>query len=510
MSEITRILLAIEGGDPAAAESLLPLVYDELRKLAACKMNQEKPGQTLQATALVHEAFIRLVSSQDSGNRRWNGRGHFFAAAAEAMRRILVEAARRRTAAKRGGGAVRCELFDIYADSGRNDQELLAIHDLLGHLQSTDALAAELVKLRFFAGLTMAETAASLEIPPRPSVRLSTSEGLPSLAARRAIEPHKLASLLRGELDWIVMKSLEKDRNRRYATVNGLAEDVQRFLVGEPVLAHPPSSIYRLKKLARRNWRAFTFAALVCVLLAGVTAVGLIAARKRQFQISAHSALVSSALEQASEALGFALGAPIGGDAEWIMAREKSTRLLELLELQAVDSRTQSRAAEFIERYAQADADRKLAEQIENVVILSATHEDLQSWQRMEANFRELFLQNGIELDALDPQEVATRIRAHRSARQLSDALELWIGTRGQMATLGGPRLTAQIMQPWADAMVQADPDPVRNSIRRLIYAGKRPTLDEVDAAVAGVQLKSLSARTLSWLSHGILHGRGF
>ena len=165
MSEVTRILSAIDQGNPHAAEQLLTLVYGELRQLAARRLAQEKPGQTLQATALVHEAYLRLVD--DEGARRWNSRGHFFAAAAEAMRRILVEQARRRAAAKRGGGAERQALDPAEIAVTEPDDRLLAIHDALDDLARADPDAATLVKLRFFGGLTMSEAADALGLSVR-------------------------------------------------------------------------------------------------------------------------------------------------------------------------------------------------------------------------------------------------------------------------------------------------------------------------------------------------------
>src|SRR5215211_3781584 len=147
MSDVTRILSAIEQGDASAAEQLLPLVYDELRKLAAAKLAQEKPGQTLQATALVHEAYLRLVDVEKA--QHWNSRGHFFAAAAEAMRRILVEQARRRNAAKRGGQVGREELCEAAIAASSEAEELLAVNDVLDHFSTIDPVAADLVKLRF-------------------------------------------------------------------------------------------------------------------------------------------------------------------------------------------------------------------------------------------------------------------------------------------------------------------------------------------------------------------------
>jgi RNA polymerase sigma factor (sigma-70 family) len=186
MSDVTRILSQIDQGDPQAAEKLLPLVYDELRKLAAAKLSQEKPGQTLVATALVHEAYLRLVGggersegrSQNSEEQkptsdlrpptsgRWDSRGHFFAAAAEAMRRILVDQARRKKSERRGGDRLRLEITDDLAALGTNDEaeRILAIHEALTALEAEMPRKAELVKLRYFAGMTLEEAAAALGI----------------------------------------------------------------------------------------------------------------------------------------------------------------------------------------------------------------------------------------------------------------------------------------------------------------------------------------------------------
>lgn len=161
MSEVTRILSAIEGGDPSAAEQLLPLVYDELRKLAAQKLAQEKPGQTLEATALVHEAYVRLVAG-DASRKPWNSRGHFFAAAAEAMRRILVESARRKGRQKRGGAWLRRDITIAEPAADGPAADVLAVNEALMQLAHDHPEHAELVKLRYFAGLTLAEAAAAL------------------------------------------------------------------------------------------------------------------------------------------------------------------------------------------------------------------------------------------------------------------------------------------------------------------------------------------------------------
>jgi RNA polymerase sigma factor (TIGR02999 family) len=165
MSDVTQILSAIEQGDSEAAAQLLPLVYDQLRKLAAQKLAQEKPGQTLQATALVHEAYLRLVDTAKA--QHWNSRGHFFAAAAEAMRRILVDNARRKQCKKRGGDRARLALDQFAAATSERLDDVLDIDAALTGLANADPQAAELVKLRYFAGLSIPQAATALGVSPR-------------------------------------------------------------------------------------------------------------------------------------------------------------------------------------------------------------------------------------------------------------------------------------------------------------------------------------------------------
>lgn len=165
MSDVTQILSRIESGDPSAADQLLPLVYDELRRLAAQKLAHEKPGQTLQATALVHDAYLRLVDVEQA--QHWNSRGHFFAAAAEAMRRMLVERARRKKRRRHGGGRNRVDLDTELLISDDTDDVMLSVNDALDQLATDEPQAAEVVKLRYFAGLTIEETAAAMNISVR-------------------------------------------------------------------------------------------------------------------------------------------------------------------------------------------------------------------------------------------------------------------------------------------------------------------------------------------------------
>jgi RNA polymerase sigma factor (TIGR02999 family) len=162
MNEVTRVLSAIEGGDPHAAEQLLPLVYQELRQLAAQKLAQEKPGQTLEATALVHEAYLRLVET--GKDQHWDSRGHFFAAAAEAMRRILIDQARRKQSLRQGGDWKRQPLEHVEIAAPEPTLDVLAINDALDRFEKVDPLKARLVKLRYFTGLTIPQVAAALGI----------------------------------------------------------------------------------------------------------------------------------------------------------------------------------------------------------------------------------------------------------------------------------------------------------------------------------------------------------
>src|SRR6266545_279944 len=168
MSDVTRILNAIGGGDSKAAQDLLPLVYEELRKLATHKMANEAPGQTLQPTALVHEAWLRLVGTKSP---QFEGRGHFFAAAAEAMRRILIDRAREKLSLKRGAGAARVNLEDLEVAAAADDDTLLAVDEALTKLAREDPDSAEFIKLRFFAGMTNNEAAQALGIPERTARR---------------------------------------------------------------------------------------------------------------------------------------------------------------------------------------------------------------------------------------------------------------------------------------------------------------------------------------------------
>jgi RNA polymerase sigma factor (TIGR02999 family) len=191
MSDVTLLLNAIEAGNAQAANQLLPLVYEELRKLAATKMAQEKPGQTLQATALVHEAWVRLVGSDEQ--KAWNGRGHFFGAAAEAMRRILVESARRKARLRHGGGLERAAVEDIQLAAPMPEDRLIQVSEALDELELEAPEAAQIVKLRYFAGLTQEQVAETMGISLRTAERHWTWAKAWLFRSLRGQEPPDLA-----------------------------------------------------------------------------------------------------------------------------------------------------------------------------------------------------------------------------------------------------------------------------------------------------------------------------
>jgi eukaryotic-like serine/threonine-protein kinase len=335
--------------------------------------------------------------------------------------------------------------------------------------------------------------------PPTPSARLTQTAEAPSIAAQRSLDPKRLTRAIAGDLDWIVMKSLEKERSRRYETPAALARDVERFLLEEPIEARPPSFVYLAGKQLKKH-RAAILLALAAMVLINV-AIGMwIASRvQRESRIASASATLAAALDQASLSLGQAIATTASQSAEWNAAKANRERIADLLATSEVSRQAKSRADSFIKDFDAAQSNRELAEQIEDVLITSATHDDIDSWLRMEKQFEELFIARGFDFKNEKPQALAERIRKDPAAAQLCDALELWIGTKGQLAAMGGPKATAETMQPWADVLLAADPDPFRSGCRKLLYSGKRFTPEQVAKIGKGVDLKGQNARALSW-----------
>jgi serine/threonine-protein kinase len=242
-------------------------------------------------------------------------------------------------------------------------------------------------------------------------------------------------------------------------------------------------------------------AALVAVLMSAVSILWLHYQTQLSVAQNQHSQRVENALLEARASFQAASSATIGQKAPWTAARAAAMHLKELLALQPANSSITDAARQYLEEYQAGEADRRLAEQVEDVVIKSATQSDLGSWQQMDREFRDLFLNEGIDPESMSPAEVANRIRIHRSSQKLCDAFELWIGTKGQIGAISDSPATQEQMKPLSEAMLAADDDPVRYGIRHLLYSGKRVSKEDVDAVTADSDLATLSPRTLSWLA---------
>ncbi len=334
------------------------------------------------------------------------------------------------------------------------------------------------------------------EEPPLPSVKIDSSQSLDQIARHRSIEPSKLSALVRGDLDWIVLKTLDKDRNRRYASAGDLADDINRHLGQHPVAARPPSALDFVSKYVRRNRKFVTTVLIAFLALCYLAGLGAKAAR----DLKKRNARIVQATQAAEFSIASAINAPIGDQSPWETAAAHCQRIEESLSDGAVSGAIRENAEKVIQEFEFRSSERQLAIQIEEVVIQAATHPDLASWQKMEQQMRGFFRQHGFDLDNEQPAAIGRRIRADRSSVLWADLLELWIATRGQMAGIGGPKLTAAIMQPWADAIYVADDDPVRTGIRKFVYTPprKKETLNEL---VKDVDLRTLPPRTLSWLA---------
>jgi serine/threonine protein kinase/Flp pilus assembly protein TadD len=351
--------------------------------------------------------------------------------------------------------------------------------------------------------------------PPRPSTRFATlrqSNAPPAagagetsvqrIAEQRRTDPGTLSRLLRGELDWIAMKCLEKDRARRYASAADLAADVQRYLADQPVQAGPPGTAYRVRKFVRRHRAASIAAALgLMIALGSATMLRQIRLDSRERR-ETHTRLLAEALDAGSLLLGQAMSAPVGRRLEWDAVQTAAGRVSDLLTTGPTDEATADRADAFLRLVADARSDRELAEQIEDVVIVGATHQDRESWLGMEQRFRELFRARGIDLDTLDKPEITRRIRESRNPDKLADALELWLGTLANLPAFGAKRMDKPEWDQFVEVLLASDDDPVRTGIRRLLYSGRRPTLAEVEAITAGVDLATPTPRTMSWLAN--------
>ena len=341
------------------------------------------------------------------------------------------------------------------------------------------------------------------QTPPKPSDRISTAgEQLTVIAQHRSVSPDRLHRELRGDLDWIVMKGLEKDRGRRYESALALSRDIDRMLNDQAVEAGPPTLSYRFKKFVQRNRRRLAAAAIAVLMVAAAVGWGIKSWNQKRSQQDSATAQLREAVRVLNRDLDRAKRAPVGDPLDWTRARSSRELVSQLLDLRLASPTAIGESREQLAAFDRANADRRLAVQIEEVVITSSAYDDLQNWLRMESEFHQLFLERGIDFETMTPQAIAAKIREDESAESLVDGLELWIGARGYLSSLGGPQATRERMQPMADAILAADSHPVRSGIRKMLY---NPTSEKSEAAVdrivAGHRLEDLSTRTLSWLA---------
>ncbi|MCC9645353.1 protein kinase [Rhodopirellula sp. JC740] len=339
------------------------------------------------------------------------------------------------------------------------------------------------------------------EEPPKPSQRVSSSGAkLTVLAKHRSVSPSQLPREISGDLDWIVMKGLEKDRRRRYDTASDFAADIQRALKNEPVHAGPPSALYRTKKFLLRH-RSQVFAA--ALLLAVVGLVGGAAwqtQRLRKATQQQNDSQLSRAVDDATAML-LSVNDSTPNDDRWDGTDLLVSRVRELSLTTQVSAVTAQRTHQFLKRYEAARRDREFVLAMEELLVQRATQNDLASWTAMETEFREILRQRGYDVDRESPADLGERIHDDPTNVKLTDALELWIGTRQHLADLGGPALTSEEKQTWIDAMCVSDPDPLRAVIRQIVYSTESKELASLDNAVAESDLTQACARKLSWLS---------
>ncbi|MEO9934021.1 protein kinase domain-containing protein [Rhodopirellula bahusiensis] len=335
----------------------------------------------------------------------------------------------------------------------------------------------------------------------KPSQRLSSSgQKLTVLAKHRSISPDRLPREIRGDLDWIVMKGLEKDRRRRYDSANDFATDIQRALDQEPVTAGPPSLVYRSKKFVVRNRSRVGFAAAAATVLA-VAAFAFGAHRYQTLAVQQQDeARLINAVDEATSAMVAVVDAS-PADERWASTDFLVSRVQDLVSESNAGRPTVDRATSFLDRYEAARRDRMFALAMEDVLIERGTNRDLESWEMMEQELRRILRARGYDVDVLDPEVVGQQVHQDRANVFVTDALELWISARNHLAELGGEELTSDELQAWTEAMCVADPDPLRIAIRKVIYATQPPSKSELEHVVEQCDLAAKCPRKLSWLA---------
>ena len=337
--------------------------------------------------------------------------------------------------------------------------------------------------------------------PVVPSHRVSTSgQRLTVLAKHRSISPDRLPREIRGDLDWIVMKGLEKDRRRRYDSASDFAADVRRALNLEPVLAGPPSIAYRIRKFVRRNRAGVLAATATAVVLATIAFAWISSRNHRLATLRQDESRLTRAVDEATSALVAAVDAEPTDD-RWTSAEFTVSRVKELLRDSTAGPTTVDRAKSFLERYELARRDREFTLAMEGLLINRGTNQDLESWIVVERELRKIIRQRGYDVGLLSPLQLGKQVRDDPSMLQLTDALELWVDARQQVAALGGKQVAADDIRAWVDGMNIADPHPFRSALRKLVFSAVPPDPEFLENAVANSNLAATCSRKLSWLA---------
>ena len=337
--------------------------------------------------------------------------------------------------------------------------------------------------------------------PPKPSLRLSSAgENLTTLANHRSVSPERLSREVKGDLDWVIMKGLEKDRTRRYESAKELAADVHRALNHQPVLAGPPSFAYRAKKFVRRNRVRL---ALTAATIGVISALLLGWFNHRQHQLAAvqkDETRLGDAVDEAITALVAAVEAPNSNEL-WTTASLMGDRIEHLVSGSLAGKTTLSRAESFLERFEIASHDRQFAFSMEELLVDHSTIQSVENLQLMEQGFRKILSNRGYDIDSLSPGDVASRLQKDHAPIKLTDALELWLATRMQLDDAGSQEITTGEIREWTDAMSTADPNSLRTAIRAAIFETTEFEKSFLDGAVEAGDLSEMCARKLSWLA---------
>ena len=337
--------------------------------------------------------------------------------------------------------------------------------------------------------------------PPRPSARLSSAGArLTILAKHRSVAPERLAREVKGDLDWIIMKGLEKDRTRRYESAKELAADVRRALDHQPVLAGPPSIVYRSRKFLWRN----RVQLILAVAASGVVAAllwSLVNHRRHQLATAQKDEVrLSEAIDETNTALMAAIENPDANEL-WKAASLASRRIKNLASTSLASESTLLRAESCLEKVSLEEQDRLFQFSVEELLIDHSTNRSGESLKTMEKGFRKILGDRGYDIESMSPTDLASRLTNDHAPVKLTDAIELWLATRLKLRDAGLQEISNNEIAEWKDAMNSADPHPLRNAIREMVFRTKDHDKSFLDKAVASGKLSEMCARKLSWLA---------